>query len=197
MFDNFEEEKPYKKKKDREMEVLRKMMENKAKFDQENSESDGSVIDWDAVDDDGAAGNKSLWADFPPVEKCFYSVKSEIAKMTKNQVDEWRRNNHDMKVDYVPKNKETAEPVEIQLVKTAYFIISKIKLFDFFKTFSLIFYRILVYLSLMLSLIILKSYKPFKNKVSKNQVQSNLNSGRACFKATTPLVLHKPEPAKR
>ena len=132
MFDNFEEEKPYKKKKDREMEVLRKMMENKAKFDQENSESDGSVIDWDAVDDDGAAGNKSLWADFPPVEKCFYSVKSEIAKMTKNQVDEWRRNNHDMKVDYVPKNKETAEPVEIQLVKTVYFIVSKIKLFDFF-----------------------------------------------------------------
>jgi ATP-dependent RNA helicase DDX43 len=113
-----DEDKPYKKKKERDMEILRTMMENKARFDKEKADDSdqsdaSSIIDWDDIDESGAGGKSSLWADHPPVEKLFYNEKAHISKMTKEEVNTWRQENHEMKVDYVPKNKETAPPVQI------------------------------------------------------------------------------------
>ena len=116
-FFDADNEKPYKKKKEVEMEVLRKMMENKAKFDAENSSDNDSIIDWDNIDDAGAAGESSLWSDFPPVEKYFYKEADKVKNMTQDQVDKWRLENHQMKVDYVPKDAKNAEEVEIQITK--------------------------------------------------------------------------------
>ena len=113
-FFDADNEKPYKKKKERDMEVLRKMMENKARFDAENSSDNDSIIDWDNIDDAGAAGQSSLWEDFPPVEKYFYKETDDVKNMRQDQVDQWRLENHNMKVDYVPKNADSAEEVEIQ-----------------------------------------------------------------------------------
>ena len=113
-FFDADNEKPYKKKKERDMEVLRKMMENKARFDAENSSDNDSIIDWDNIDDAGAAGQSSLWEDFPPVEKHFYKEADDVKNMRQDQVDQWRLDNHNMKVDYVPKNADSAEEVVIQ-----------------------------------------------------------------------------------
>jgi hypothetical protein len=61
MFDLDDFDKKPKKKKEREMEMMQAMMKNKLKFDQDEPDSDESLVDWGDVDENGAAGAIERW----------------------------------------------------------------------------------------------------------------------------------------
>ena len=132
--DDLTSEKPHKKKADRQNDLMCAMMANKLRFQQEKeakkeagcvfSDSDESLIDWDDVDKTGAAGNIKRWANYHKIEKEFYFEHEDVSKMTKTEVEKWRKENHDIQVAHLKKissDKETDTVPDIEIMVSKHF----------------------------------------------------------------------------
>ena len=120
MFD-FYDEKPRMKKKDREQEMMRAMLQNKLRLDQEKdddeSSNNSSLIDWDGIDNGGAAGEASRWENYHKVEKYFYHEHENVKNLTFDEVTKWRADNHDIKVAHLLRDSKM--PASKKTPKTA------------------------------------------------------------------------------
>lgn len=70
--------------------------------DSKKAKTDFGQIDWDAIRAQPSQ-NLSKFKDHPPVIKEFYTEDAEIAKMTREQVKQFRKENFDIKVEFFKK----------------------------------------------------------------------------------------------
>jgi len=63
-----------------------------------DASDDDGFIDWEKIKGDFDAAQQAKWAKCPPLKKDFYQEHPDVTKMSKNQVDEFRKNNNKIEV---------------------------------------------------------------------------------------------------
>ncbi|KYO28065.1 putative ATP-dependent RNA helicase DDX43 isoform B [Alligator mississippiensis] len=58
-----------------------------------------SVIDWTSLRENKARYEAMKWADLPPIEKNFYKESPTVASMSREEVENWRKENNDITCD--------------------------------------------------------------------------------------------------